>query len=413
MNKVISANNAGSALAASITAVDVSLTLTAGGGAAFASPGAGQYCTITIVDQGTGLIDEIIWYTTKTGDVLSGLVRGQEGTTAKAWAVYDPVANLWTSGQMAKMAQDPSDQLGSVSAVQTYAGNPNGHVAGNAAVVATSAPSMVWDTVDRIFWVCIGTGTTSTAIWLASTSSGTTNYCGLATGTANAIILTPAVPVAAYAAGLSLAFIVAITNTGATTVNASGLGAVSIFKEGPTGPVALIGGELVAGNLVSIRHDGTRFQLTATEMGTAALANASSITGIVAAVSGSIVSGHVPVFTDNLGTIGDGGLPNVGGAPFHLTAANNGQTIGPGIYFTDTSVAAGGAFGVIVSGAAPSGSGWSFVDQQATWATANFSVTAPGAINFVVNGATFQTVAANVSGWEFTVEFNGTNLGMI
>lgn len=408
--KVIAGNDAGSRLAVNLLAAGTSLTLQTGGGAAFPSPTTGFYASITIVDSGTGLIKEIIWYTTKTGDVLSGLVRGQEGTTARDWAVFDFVDNIWTAGQMMKMAQDPSDQLGGVSAVQVYAGNPNGHVAGNAAVVGNSAPSMVWDTTDRIFWVCIGTGTTSTAVWLAGSAPGATNYCGLATGTANAIVLTPAVPVASYAAGLSLAFIVATTNTGATTVNASGLGAVSIFKEGPTGPIALTGGELVAGNLVSIRHDGTQFQLTATEMGTAALANASSNTGTVAAVTGSgaIVTGHVPVFTDIKGTIGDGGPANVGGAPFPLTSANNGQTFGPGIYFVDTT---GGAFGIILSGAAIAGAGWSFIDQKGTWGTNAFSVTAPGVVNFVINGLTFQTLSANASGWEFTIEFDGTNLG--
>ncbi|MFM0141721.1 hypothetical protein [Paraburkholderia sp. RL18-085-BIA-A] len=51
------------------------------------------------------------------------------------------------------------------SFLQSYAGNPNGNVAGHAGVPGQSAPSLIWDTTDTVLWVCKTTGTSSTAVW--------------------------------------------------------------------------------------------------------------------------------------------------------------------------------------------------------------------------------------------------------
>ena len=64
-----------------------------------------------------------------------------------------PLANLVASGIR-----------GGLSAVQTYAGNPNGFVAGNAATGGLP-PDLCWDSVNKLVWVCTTTGTTSTAVW--------------------------------------------------------------------------------------------------------------------------------------------------------------------------------------------------------------------------------------------------------
>lgn len=47
---------------------------------------------------------------------------------------------------------------------QGYAGNPNGHVAGQQAT-ASSPPSITWDSTDNIWWVCTATGSTVSAVW--------------------------------------------------------------------------------------------------------------------------------------------------------------------------------------------------------------------------------------------------------
>jgi hypothetical protein len=58
-----------------------------------------------------------------------------------------------------------SDQNGGVSAVYPYAGNPNGNVPGNAAVLGVSAPSMAWDPTTGNLWICTTRGAAATAGW--------------------------------------------------------------------------------------------------------------------------------------------------------------------------------------------------------------------------------------------------------
>ena len=61
-----------------------------------------------------------------------------------------------------------------------------------------------------------------------------------------------------YTAGLSFVFVVANTNTTAVTLNIDGLGAKNVTRDGST---ALVAGDLVAGEVVQVVYDGTRFQV--------------------------------------------------------------------------------------------------------------------------------------------------------
>jgi hypothetical protein len=334
---ILAANNAGTKLAAAINNSQTTLTVTPGSGALFPSPTGGQYFCVTQVDAATGLVREIMHCTGRATDTFT-VVRAQEGTTAHAYNIYDPLANLWTAGSFAAFVQNTilSDSLGGLSAIQPYAGNPNGNVAGNAANPPIP-PSMCWDSTDGVLWVCTTTGTTSTAVWIPLGGSEGVVYCGTSTGSANAQVLTPAPAIPSYSAGLALSFVAGYTNTGATTVNVSGLGLKNIYKDGPTGPIALTGGEIVVGNLLSMRYDGTQFQLTATELGTAALANASSNTGTVAAVSGATTIGKLAAFSNTAGTIQNG--PAVSSSSGTVSAVSGSGSIGVGniAQFSDTA----------------------------------------------------------------------------
>jgi hypothetical protein len=95
-------------------------------------------------------------------------------------------------------------------------------------------------------------------------------YSATVGGTADAITLTPSPSLGAYVAGEAITFIAAGTNTGAVTVNVSGLGAKSVTK---TGATALVAGEIVAGQIVTLRYDGVRYQVITPAVGTAALKN--------------------------------------------------------------------------------------------------------------------------------------------
>lgn len=77
------------------------------------------------------------------------------------------------------------------------------------------------------------------------------------TGT-NTLIGTTVPPQTAYTAGLTLSFIPINTNTGPVTIDLDGLGAKNIYS-GSSAP--MIPGQLIAGSMVFVEYDGTRFQL--------------------------------------------------------------------------------------------------------------------------------------------------------
>jgi hypothetical protein len=92
---------------------------------------------------------------------------------------------------------------------------------------------------------------------------GSLNYLGgTSTGT-NTVAVTTTQPLSGFALtrGYSVLFTALNTNTGATTLNVNTLGAINLFRTSPSGPQALTGGEIIAGDLVWAVYDGTQFQL--------------------------------------------------------------------------------------------------------------------------------------------------------
>ena len=77
-------------------------------------------------------------------------------------------------------------------------------------------------------------------------------------GTANAITGTVTPSLTAYTTGDVFSFVVGSNNTSAVTLNIDGVGVKSVTR---TGSVALVSGDMVAGQLVLVEYDGTRFQL--------------------------------------------------------------------------------------------------------------------------------------------------------
>lgn len=78
-----------------------------------------------------------------------------------------------------------------------------------------------------------------------------------ATGT-NTLALTPTAntpTIAAYANYLIFGFVAPNTNTGAVTANVSGVAALNVYKDTPTGPAALTGNEIEAGNYILLIYD--------------------------------------------------------------------------------------------------------------------------------------------------------------
>lgn len=100
----------------------------------------------------------------KAGDFpLNALVVATYNLASASWYVASMVlSQLGTSAKL-----NASDQVGGVSATQNYAGNPNGFVAGNAAL-GLLPPSTCWDSVNRWMWICVTTGPAATAAWVVA-----------------------------------------------------------------------------------------------------------------------------------------------------------------------------------------------------------------------------------------------------
>jgi hypothetical protein len=151
----------------------------------------------------------------------------------------------------------------------------------------------------------IGAATARTdAASIATIQDGTGVYSGTVGGTADVITITPSPAITAYGAGQLFSFIASGANTTNVTINVNGLGAKAVTKNGTT---ALVAGDIPSGFLVTIRYDGTRFQLIGAK-GASTGANG-DITSLTACTS--ITAGTVTVATGDLVYVQDVSAANV------------------------------------------------------------------------------------------------------
>ena len=192
------ANNATTTLAGAISSGATSVNLAAGTGAKFPNPAAGQYFQLTLVDQATGLLNEVVSCTARSGDTLT-IVRAQEGTSALSWLAGDLVSLYWTAGSASSLVQSAQLQI-----------QPGNYAAD--------------------------------------------------TGSVNALAVTLSQPPASLAAiiGAPIRVKIANTNTGVATLNVNNLGATAIWT---SAGAAISAGQLVAGGVAEFVYDGTNFQL--------------------------------------------------------------------------------------------------------------------------------------------------------
>ncbi|MFY4709980.1 hypothetical protein [Burkholderia glumae] len=106
-------NNVSTTLAGAITSTATSLTLSSAANLPSTIP-AGKPLVITLNDRATGQQFEIIYATSVSGATLSGLLRGQEGTTAQSWSTNDFAWSGPTAGQMGSL------NPGRLLAIQTF-----------------------------------------------------------------------------------------------------------------------------------------------------------------------------------------------------------------------------------------------------------------------------------------------------
>jgi hypothetical protein len=144
MGVLLFANNAASTLAGPITSGATTANLTTGTGSLFPNPTGGNTYTGTFVDAATGLINEIVSVTAMSGDTISSMVRGQEGTTPKAWLANDLFNQFVTAGQLAAMVQTAAafpSRIITASGAFTMSTNDANGVVGLNRTVAPAASS--------------------------------------------------------------------------------------------------------------------------------------------------------------------------------------------------------------------------------------------------------------------------------
>jgi hypothetical protein len=102
-------------------------------------------------------------------------------------------------------------------------------------------PVLVGVTTGNLIWDQITTDTSA---------SNSVFWAGVAGGTPNAITITD--PGFNGTDGTVINFTANATNTGATTINPSAFGAISVLKDTTAGPAALTGGEIIQTNPISV-----------------------------------------------------------------------------------------------------------------------------------------------------------------
>lgn len=168
----------------------------------------------------------------------------------------------------------------------------------------------------------------------AALASVTYLWCGLATGTADALVLTPATAIPSYSAGQKFRFITSANNTAqAVTVNISGRGVKNIIKDSGAGlTVGLAVTDLTAGAIAEIEYDGTNFQLvnvypfseTVAAIAAAATLDLSLTAGDFVTVSGSTTITAITLGQGQKRTVRFTGTPLLtNGASLMLPAAAN------------------------------------------------------------------------------------------
>lgn len=156
------------------------------------------------------------------------------------------------------------------------------------------------------------------------------------TGTVNAIAANLTPPVTAYSqlTGTLIAIKVAITNTGATTINLNSLGAVALVN---TDGSSLLSQRILANSVITVVYDGSRFQI---ESGASPTAHGQTI--FVTSGSFTCPSGVNEVYVECWG--GGGGSAGFDGS----SGAGGGYAAGwvavvPGTSYTITCAAGGSA----------------------------------------------------------------------
>lgn len=111
MSLQLFSNNAISLLQAGISSTDTVIQLQPGQGSLFPQPTqAGEFFLVTLETVDPPFIREIVRVTGRSGDTLTGCVRGQEGTSPLVWSALSTLVDHRVTAQTMKDALDLPEQ---------------------------------------------------------------------------------------------------------------------------------------------------------------------------------------------------------------------------------------------------------------------------------------------------------------
>ncbi len=160
---------------------------------------------------------------------------------------------------------------GTTSPLATYSDSTGSAALPNPIVLSSRGEPMTGGSVTCGIWLTEGLAykfqlqtSTGSPIWTLDNvlaGGAFSFYGGTTTGSANAYALANP-QITSYTTPFEVSFIANFSNTGAATLNINGLGTKNIYRATPLGPAALVGGEIVTNQIVTVIYDGTEFQLT-------------------------------------------------------------------------------------------------------------------------------------------------------
>jgi hypothetical protein len=168
MSLLLFADNASTTIASGILSTDTTIALSAGTGAKFSAPGAGQYALATLEDVSGNI--EVVKITSRTVDSLV-VVRAQEGTTAIGFASGTQIEQRVTAGMLALFLQKVGgDTLsGTTNMTGVFALGSGGSIQGGE-IAGSHIRSEPGDTSNEIF-VPIGSPATSAGSVILTTAN--------------------------------------------------------------------------------------------------------------------------------------------------------------------------------------------------------------------------------------------------
>ncbi len=182
----------------------------------------------------------------------SATAAASSATTASTQATNAASSATTASTQATNAASSATTATTQASAASTSASGAATSASG-AATSATNAATSATNAATS------ATAAASSATSAAADAAATLyRWGGSAGGTGDTLTLTPSPALGAYGNGVRYVFLATATNTGAATINISGLGAKSLKL---TDGTALSSGVLASGSMFSATYDGTNFRV--------------------------------------------------------------------------------------------------------------------------------------------------------